>query len=79
VGTGSFKLRILPNDPFLINDSGAKNCFPGVFPDITTKNGLKKVHFDFEKVWKRLDETYTSYENDYHITGTCQSSLLFLL
>ena len=78
MGTNSFKLHfLLPSD-----DSCAKNCFPGgmcVSPDITTKNGLKKVHSDFEKVWKRLDETYTTYESDYHITGTCQLSLLFLL
>ncbi|TFK71924.1 hypothetical protein BDN72DRAFT_837130 [Pluteus cervinus] len=43
------------------------NILCGVFelPDLTTRSGLKKVHANFESVYKQLDSAYRRYsEND---------------
>ncbi|EPQ53631.1 hypothetical protein GLOTRDRAFT_63247 [Gloeophyllum trabeum ATCC 11539] len=38
-------------------------------PDLTTRNGLKKVHANFDEVYRRLDEAYKNNQGNERVLG----------
>ncbi|KAK0442095.1 hypothetical protein EV421DRAFT_594135 [Armillaria borealis] len=38
-------------------------------PDLTTRSGLKKVHANFDSIYRRLDKTYVKHESNEKVTG----------
>ncbi|GLB39184.1 putative MYND finger [Lyophyllum shimeji] len=44
-------------------------CVAFEIPDLTTKSGLKKVHANFDAVYRRLDKACTKYPDNERIVG----------